>query len=845
MPSGALTAAPPAGAGRTLSTTSARSRQTQRRSLRRDILTCAGLAATYVLAGKFGLALALVNPSATVVWPPAGIALAAALIFGPRVWPGIFVGAFLTNELTAGSHATSVFLGIGNTLEAVLGAYLINRVAGGRHAFDHGRDIVAFVWVVALASTVAATVGVTSLWIAGFAVAADYSAIWLTWWVGDAVGAIVVAPLILLWHENLRVHWSDAQRIELLLMTLALVTVGWVVFVLAPYPLTFLCVPLSVWAGTRFGQREAATATCVLSMLAIWGSTQGLGAFADASATSSLPVAAFMAVTAVVGLSVGAAESGKRRAEERLYQANCALESRVLERTGELQSAVDQLRVSESRLAEAQEVARIGGWEFNVPENRVWWSDELYRMYGVDPASFRPSYDAFLALVHPDDRSMVHRIISESLGNAHPFDFEHRIVHAGGQVPIMLAKGRAVRGDDGQVVRLLGTAQDITERKGLEGHLRQAQKMEAVGILASGVAHDFNNLLTAISGYTDLVLESLGDSPQRADLQEVLKATGRAGALTRQLLAFSRKQVLQLKVLDVNVLVANIGKLLARTIPESIELVLDLDPVLEAVKADATHLEQVLLNLAVNARDAMPHGGQLRLATKVVDVDRLWAQQYPPMTAGRYVRLVVSDTGTGMTPATQAHIFEPFFTTKGEGQGTGLGLSTAYGIVKQSDGFIWVTSELGRGTGFEIYLPVVHAPLDSLAAIDARPLVGGSETILFAEDDGAVRRLARHVLTSYGYSVLDARDGEEALAIAARHNGTIDLLVADVIMPGLSGPDLAERLTRTIPGMKVLYTSGYAESATRRLGVKEGLSLLSKPFLPGDLLHKVRETLEQ
>jgi PAS domain S-box-containing protein len=844
MPSGALTAAPPVDG--TFSKASSRFPDTHRRSLRREIVTGAGLAAIYVLAGKFGLALALVNPSATAVWPPAGIALAAVLIFGPRVWPGIFIGAFLTNELTAGSHATSVVLGIGNTLEAMVGAYLINRVAGGLKTFDFGRDIVTFVWAVALASTLAATVGVTSLWVAGFAAGADYITIWLTWWVGDSVGAMVVAPLIVLWHANPRARWSDTQRIELLLLTLALVSVGWVVFVLAPYPLTFLCLPLSVWAGARFGQREAATATCVLSMLAVWGSTQGLGTFADASATSSLPVAAFMAVSAVVGLSVGAAESGRRRAEERLHQANSALESRVLERTGELQLVVDQLRVTESRLAEAQEVARIGGWEFNVPENRVWWSDEMYRMYGVDRASFRPSYNAFLAAVHPDDRSMVQRIIGESLGNGHPFDFEHRILHTGGQVPIMLARGRAVRGDDGQIVRLLGTEQDITERKRLESHLRQAQKMEAVGLLASGIAHDFNNLLTAISGYTHLVLEDLGDGSHQADMQEVLKATDRAGALTRQLLAFSRTQVLTLTVLDLNVLVTSIAKLLARTIPKNIDLVLDLDPVLKAVKADAAQLEQVLLNLAVNARDAMPQGGELRISTAVADVDALWAERYPPMAAGRYVRLVVTDTGTGMAPATQARVFEPFFTTKEVGEGTGLGLSMAYGIIKQSSGFISVTSELAHGTSFEIYLPVVDEALDSLPASATRTAVrGGSETILFAENDGAVRRLAHTVLTSYGYSVLDARDGDEALTIASRHTGTIHLLIADVIMPGLSGPDLAEQLTRVVPGMRVLYTSGYTEDATRRLGVNEGLALLAKPFLPVDLLHKVRETLER
>jgi len=381
----------------------------------------------------------------------------------------------------------------------------------------------------------------------------------------------------------------------------------------------------------------------------------------------------------------------------------------------------------------------------------------------------------------------------------------------------------------------------------LAQQLRHATKMEAIGRLAGGVAHDFNNLLTAISGYTSFVLESFDESDsRRADLLEASKAAERAAALTRQLLALGRRQILQPKVLNMNGLVSGIQKLLQRTIPEHIELVLDLDSALDPVRVDPGQLEQVLLNLALNARDAMPQGGRLCFATKAADIGDAWAKRHPPMTAARYVRLTVSDTGLGMSPDTQSRVFEPFFTTKEHGKGTGLGLATVYGIVKQSGGFIWVSSELGKGTAFEVYLPVVHEPIE-LASPDEQNTDsgGGSETILLAEDDGAVRRLCRDILTHYGYTVLDARDGDEALAIARRHHGMIHLLITDMVMPGLSGRELAARVTADRPDLRVLYTSGYAETSTmRQVTETRQQRLLTKPFLPMDLLRKVRTTLD-
>jgi two-component system, cell cycle sensor histidine kinase and response regulator CckA len=403
-----------------------------------------------------------------------------------------------------------------------------------------------------------------------------------------------------------------------------------------------------------------------------------------------------------------------------------------------------------------------------------------------------------------------------------------------------------LRDDQGAMTGAIGVSLDVTTRRRLEQQYLQAQKMEAVGQMAAGVAHDFNNLLVAIGGYAELVMGTLDVSDARhADLLEVRKAAGRAAILTRQLLAFSRRQVVHPKVLDLNFLVGNVQKLLRRTLCEDIDLVLSLNAAVEPIRADPTDLEHVLLNLALNARDAMPGGGQLRFATENVDVDEALAARFRPMSTGRYVRLIVADTGTGMTPEIQARIFEPFFTTKDHSHGTGLGLATAYGIVKQSGGFIWVNSRRGSGTSFEIYFPAVPEAIDSPDDTEhVRPTCGGSETIVLAEDDGAVRRLASEVLKRWGYTVLDARDGEEALVVARAHSGIVHLLITDVMMPGLGGRALAVKLTEDHPVVRVLYTSGHATDVMLRGGIERSVPFLPKPFLPLDLVRIVREVLD-
>jgi len=406
---------------------------------------------------------------------------------------------------------------------------------------------------------------------------------------------------------------------------------------------------------------------------------------------------------------------------------------------------------------------------------------------------------------------------------------------------------RAIRNAAGQVEYYETFVRDETEQRRLQQQLVQAQKMEAVGRLAGGVAHDFNNLLTVITSYTDLLLEDLGPGdPKRDDLEQVRKAADGAASLTRQLLAFSRQQVLQPRVVSLNAVVESLQKMLQRVIGEDIEVAITLAPDLGAVRADVGQLEQVLMNLAVNARDAMPTGGKLTVATDNVELGPESVRDDSPVGAGRFATLTIKDTGVGMDETTKARIFEPFFTTKGPGKGTGLGLATVYGIVQQSGGFIWVDSEVGRGTTFKIHLPRVDEPVEheprSPAAAGA---VRGRETVLVAEDAAPVRAVMREVLERQGYRVLEAANGAEALQVAAMHDGPIHLLLTDVVMPILSGRALAELLTKQRPDTRVLYTSGYTDDSIIAHGILDpGIAYLQKPFTPETLAQKVRDILD-
>jgi two-component system, cell cycle sensor histidine kinase and response regulator CckA len=514
------------------------------------------------------------------------------------------------------------------------------------------------------------------------------------------------------------------------------------------------------------------------------------------------------------------------------------------------------LRESEEQLRLAVKVTRLGTWVWDIENNLVSWSENTYKLFELDKTSFAGTYKAFLELMHSEDRDTLTRALNQTLASGAPYSVDFRIQRPDKSIRWMLAQGQVYCDDTGQPTRMIGTMQDITERKKAEEALRhsqeqllQSQKMESIGRLAGGVAHDFNNLLTVISGYSDFLLNGLKENdPLRQDVLEIQSAASRATTLTRQLLAFSRRQVLQPQVVTLNVVVTEMHKLLRRLIGEDIELIYRNDPRPRSVRVDRGQFEQVLLNLAINARDAMSGGGKLRIETTNFDLDNQYTfNPYSDLKPGHYVVLTVSDTGAGMDTATQAHIFEPFFTTKERGKGTGLGLSTVYGIINQSGGYIWVSSEPGMGTTFKIFLPaimeeqpVLQAPVIS----DDEPLQG-SETILLVEDEELIRNLTRKMLEARGYTVLLARHGYEALELFKQHPDSIHLVITDVVMPHLGGPGLVEQLTTLKPAIKVLVMSGYSEWSTEHYGaLGETQAFLPKPFTPFALAQKVREVLD-
>jgi PAS domain S-box-containing protein len=646
----------------------------------------------------------------------------------------------------------------------------------------------------------------------------------------------------------------------------------------------------------------------------------------------------------------------QRRTAE-LSQSNRALEKTI----DDLNRATQFLAQNEKRLAYAQQAARLGYWEWLIDSDRMIWSEEVCSLFGMEPEEVGLNREAFLDLIHPDDKVLVENALKTSLSTGESFRVDAHINTSIGSVRIVNLYGKVFADNGDKPVRIVGTIQDITQRKEaeeafqslvtyaptgiyivqqgkfamtnpgfeaitgytaqdmlgqdclilvspeyrtfvkeqaiqrlkgeglppyeyrfinqsgetgwvmetvtptqykgqravlgyfmditplkkLEAQFLQAQKMEAVGRLAGGIAHDFNNILGVIIGYAEIMLMGLNENdPLSGYLGEIKRAAVRAASLTRQLLAFSRRQIQQIEVINLNEVVTDLETMLHRLIGEDLELVMELDSAPLFVKADKGQVEQIILNLAVNAKDAMPQGGKFTIETCDVYLDETYCRDHPYVSPGHFVMMAVSDNGTGMDEETRAHMFEPFYTTKETGKGTGLGLSTVFGIVKQSGGSIEVYSEPGFGTTFKVYLPSAgESAKKPQAEIHSSPLPG-HETILVAEDDDGLRPLIIDMLKMYGYEVLEARDGDEALHICQGHEGPIHLMVTDVVMPHMSGRQLAEQVTSLYPQMEVLFMSGYTDDAIVRHGVlHEDAAYIQKPFSPDDLAKKVREVL--
>ena len=514
----------------------------------------------------------------------------------------------------------------------------------------------------------------------------------------------------------------------------------------------------------------------------------------------------------------------------------------------------NELRGARRDLEEAQRIGHMGNWVHDLCRNELTWSDETYRIFGLRPQEFRATYEAFLEAVHPDDRELVNNAYTEAVEAGVPYDVVHRVRRPDGEVRWVHERAEDIQDATGRTIRSVGTVLDITQQieaeialRAAESQVRQLSKMDAVGRLAGGIAHDFNNLMTIVIGAASLLRLKLEDQGGLgvADCDLILGGGQRAAALTRQLLAFSRKQVLA--VVDPGELVRGVEKLLVRLLPENVELVLDLDPDAPAVLVDPGQLEQVIVNLAVNARDAMGGAGQLTMrayATNLALEPILTELGLPP---GDYLALAISDTGCGMDGATAAQVFEPFFTTKGPGEGTGLGLSTVYGIVKQSGGAIGLRTSPGRGTTFTVYLPQTDRAVEPsvIVAPQAPYRDEATETLLVVEDEKVLLDLTARMLRDKGYQILPASDAEAALAVAEEHEGKIHLLLTDVVMPGMNGPELAAAVCARHPEARVMYMSGYTGDVIGHHGiVDQRTHFVWKPFTPATLAAKVRNVLD-
>ena len=797
------------------------------------LLRLAALAAVYYAAARLGLRFASIAHSISLVWPPTGIALAALVVFGLRYWPGVALGAFLANVVTPLAPSTAAGIALGNTLEAVLAAWLVRRAAGARPRLDTMRAVRTLVLEAApLGAALSAAVGVSSLAAAGLLPRSRAAGALAVWWTGDVLGALIVAPLLFAWALARPSRESARGPLEITLLCLGTVLAAELTLgrlnslpLLHQVDYLYLLFPFVIWAALRFGSRGASLMTLTIAFVAVSHTAHGAGPFIAASASVTLfGSACYLAVVAVTGLTLAAAVAHERE------QATATLQQR------------------EAQLRVALDAARMGIWAWSTSENRLVWDDTLRQLYGLAPGETVGGYEDFLARVHPDDRATVDQTVRQALAQGGRLDYEFRIVLPDGRVRWLADQGRVVHGPDGRPAEMTGACHDVTDRRTAEEQLRLAHRMESVGRLAGGVAHEANNQMTVVIGASEFVLKRADIPPAvREDVESIRSAAQRTSAVTAQLLAFSRRQVLKPQVLDLNGVLERFLPVLRRVMGEDCAVRLLPGPDVGMVMADPGQLEQVLLNLAINARDAMPRGGALTLETAAVELTERTAGLRHGVTVrpGRYAQLAVTDTGHGMDRATLTHIFEPFFTTKGLGQGTGLGLATVYGIVKQSEGYIWAYSEPGHGTTLKVYLPLTSQTALPPESRDGCPPRGTGELILVVEDESPVRRIAARALVEAGYRVLEADGGGHALELVSHTADRIGLVLTDVVMPRMNGPELAAAITGLRPDTPVLFTSGYTDGEIFRRGLlAPGAAFLSKPFTTEALVLAVRERID-
>ncbi len=796
---------------------------------RATALWLTAIAFTYGAAHQLGLMFVDPTAQASTVWPASGVGL-AALILTQRAqrWRvyAVLSGVNLAVNLLVGNHAVSSLGALAsNLLELVLASWFIQR-ANARMTFEHVREVMALLCAATFGCMLASAIG------AGTTTLVHGVGFWraqVTWWIADGLGMLLVTPLVVTWSrvERSSAEWRGPKRFEQLAFLLVWVGVALLAFNhpsrVAPGPYVLLA--LLAWPALRLGQRWVTLALAVLAMLAILSTQSGAGHAAWGGSSLHerlLLLQTYLGFACASALLFAASVSERRRAEQASREA-------------EARSHADT-----DRLAIALDAASMGTWEWHMSTNATFWSPNIDAILARAPGSFARTFDAYLALVNPADRVTVERTIAAVLERGSgDYASEHRIVGGDGVERWMLSKGRLDCDANGKPFRLAGTLVDISQRKQaeersgqLQEQLRQTQKLEALGTLAGGIAHDFNNILSAIVAYTQI---AQFDNPDHAELQgqlaEVLRASSRAANLVQQILSFGRRQRQERTTCSLSPVFKEALTLLRSTLPATIEIREDVAPDVPDVLADPTQIQQVLMNLCTNASHAMTGRGELRLELSRYRLATDAASPHVELRPGNYLRLTVADNGTGMDEAVLSRLFEPFFTTKGLGEGTGLGLAVAHGIIKEHEGIITVHSQPGAGTTFTVYLPAVAAAEPLVDAALANIPRGHGQRVLFVDDEGALCGAAKHMLGRLGYRPLVFQDSEAAWQAFRADPHSFDVLVTDLTMPVRTGLDLADDVLRLRPDLPVILASGYSATLTserlEELGIRE---LLVKPI---------------
>jgi PAS domain S-box-containing protein len=792
----------------------------------RESLRLAAWVLAYLVAHAVGVAFADPVRHVGAIWPASGIGVAALLSTPRRRWPAMLAAiggiGFLANALHGGALAIDLGFLVANAAEFALVAALVERLCRREITFAHVDEVLALAGATVAANMVAGLIGAGSPWLFG---GAPFWPTYWTWCSTNVLGTILVAPLAIAWTRA-REPGPLAHRVETVAFGMAWCAGAWITThergpggPFAPQPYMLLC--LVPWAALRLGLRTVTTAMLVLGAVvssAVVSGTMSRDLAPVNLADAMIKAQIYVGIASVTGLLLVA-------------------------RTSEARLAHAARNESAAHLLIALEAAQMGTWEWDVKSGAIHWSDRVVRMFGVGPGGFSGGFEDYLALVHSDDRAIVAAEIERALQHgSSDYTIEHRIVWPDGAVRWLACRGRVDRDALGKPIRMAGTVVDITDQQHVAERLRQTQKMEAIGQLAGGVAHDFNNILAAILTQAEVARRRV-PVEDRALLGEIIGATERGASLTQQLLAFARRQVLLPKPLDLNVVVSDISAMLRRLLGDDLRMRLELSHVPLVTCADSGMLGQVLVNLALNARDAMADGGELTIATAETVVEHEDELGAPP---GPYAMITVTDSGAGIAPEHMSRLFEPFFTTKPPGKGTGLGLATVFGIVKLHHGFVRVASEVGKGTSVEIFLPPTD---EKIAAASPSPRLakpeGERETILLVEDDANLRKTTRMLFEMSGYVVVEARNGVEALSVWEEHGESIGLLFTDMTMPeGLDGRQLAAELRRRRPGLKVILTSGYNSDLVGRAADAQEERFLMKPCPVPELLDAVRLALD-